>query len=67
MLNPKVFSYIADDTIIWEQNTLKMLAADGELMAYEYDGFLHPMDTLRDKSYLEEPWSKGRAPWKMWS
>ena len=66
VLNPKVLSYITDDTTIWEQDPLKMLAADGELMAYEHDGFWHPMDTLRDKYYLEDLWNSGRAPWKLW-
>jgi glucose-1-phosphate cytidylyltransferase len=42
------------------------LAQDGELMAFEHDGFWQPMDTLRDKHYLEELWAAGKAPWKKW-
>ena len=42
------------------------LAADGELMAYEHSGFWQPMDTLRDKTHLEELWAEGNAPWKTW-
>ena len=42
------------------------LAKQGELMAYEHSGFWQPMDTLRDKTYLEGLWEKGTAPWKTW-
>ena len=35
-------------------------------MAYQHGGFWQPMDTLRDKNLLEELWTKGRPPWKMW-
>ena len=55
------------DASIWEQEPLKKLAADGQLMAYEHQGFWQPMDTLRDKTYLEELWATGNAPWKVWS
>jgi glucose-1-phosphate cytidylyltransferase len=66
VLSPKVLPYIKDDATIWEQEPLMQLAADGELMAYEHQGFWQPMDTLRDKHLLEDLWAKGRAPWKMW-
>jgi glucose-1-phosphate cytidylyltransferase len=55
-----------DEHTIWEQDPLMGLAEDGELMAYEHHGFWQPMDTLRDKHFLEELWSTGRAPWKKW-
>jgi glucose-1-phosphate cytidylyltransferase len=45
---------------------LNHLAAQGELMAYEHKGFWQPMDTLRDKNYLETLWQSGSAPWKQW-
>ena len=66
VLNPQVLEYIQDDNSIWEQEPLMRLAADNELMAYEHHGFWQPMDTLRDKQYLEELWTSGRAPWKTW-
>ena len=50
---------------IWEQEPLEQLAEDGDLVAYRHDGFWQPMDTLRDKLYLEELWQDG-APWKCW-
>lgn len=66
VLTPKVFDYLIDDSTVWEQEPLKNLAADGELMAYEHHGFWQPMDTLRDKNLLEELWQTGKAPWKTW-
>ena len=66
VLSPKVLSYVKDDAIIWEQQPLMGLAEDGQLMAYEHEGFWQPMDTLRDKHHLEDLWSSGRAPWKKW-
>jgi glucose-1-phosphate cytidylyltransferase len=66
VLSPKVLDYIEDDSTSWEQDPLNQLAEDGELMAYKHNGFWQPMDTLRDKTYLEELWSAGKAPWKVW-
>jgi glucose-1-phosphate cytidylyltransferase len=66
VLSPKVINYLTDDATVWEQEPLRNLAADGELMAWQHRGFWQPMDTLRDKQYLEELWSAGRAPWKIW-
>lgn len=66
VLSPKVLPYIADDITSWEGQPLIQLAADGELAAFQHDGFWHPMDTLRDKTYLEELWQSGEAPWKQW-
>ncbi|VXB83010.1 Glucose-1-phosphate cytidylyltransferase [Pseudomonas sp. 8AS] len=66
VLTPKVLDYLTDDSTIWEQEPLMNLANDGQLMAYEHHGFWQPMDTLRDKNYLEELWESGKAPWKTW-
>lgn len=66
VLSPKVLDYIESDSTTWEQYPLNQLAEDGELMAYEHHGFWQPMDTLRDKTHLEELWSAGKAPWKVW-
>jgi glucose-1-phosphate cytidylyltransferase len=66
VLSPKVLDYITDDATIWEQEPLRALASDGELMAHQHRGFWQPMDTLRDKQHLEELWSDGEAPWKIW-
>ncbi|MEF7614724.1 glucose-1-phosphate cytidylyltransferase [Aquincola sp. MAHUQ-54] len=66
VLNPSVLGYLKDDTTVWEQDPLMQLAADGELMSYQHEGFWQPMDTLRDKHLLEELWAAGKAPWKNW-
>ena len=66
VMSPKVIDYFAEDATIWEQEPLRNLAMDGELMAYEHHGFWQPMDTLRDKQHLEELWSSGKAPWRVW-
>lgn len=66
VLSPKVLNLLEDDSTIWEQYPLNQLAESGELMAYEHHGFWQPMDTLRDKNYLEELWAQKKAPWKVW-
>ena len=65
-LSPKVLERISGDDCIWEQEPLRGLAMDNNLMAYIHKGFWHPMDTLRDKLYLQELWDKEKAPWKIW-
>ncbi len=66
VLSPKVLKRISGDDSTWEQEPLNGLAEDGQLMAFEHSGFWQPMDTLRDKNYLEELWSSGKALWKTW-
>ena len=67
VLNSKALDYIQGDNPIWEQEPLKKLAKDGELMSFKHEDFWQPMDTLRDKHYLEELWESEKAPWKLWS
>ncbi len=66
VLEPDVINLIADDTTVWEQQPLEKLAEMEQLCAYKHEGFWQPMDTLRDKNYLEELWNNGKAPWKVW-
>lgn len=66
VLEPGVLDYISDDSSVWEEEPMKNLASDGLLSAYKHYGFWQPMDTLRDKSYLEDIWNSGNAPWKVW-
>jgi glucose-1-phosphate cytidylyltransferase len=66
VVSPKVFDYIADDATIWEREPLERLAAANQVMVFRHRGFWHAMDTLRDKSHLEELWQSGAAPWKIW-
>ena len=67
VLSPRVLDYIDGDHTLWEREPLERLASDGQLSAYFHQGFWQPMDTLRDKNYLEELWNGGEAPWKKWS
>jgi glucose-1-phosphate cytidylyltransferase len=67
VFQPEVFNYLIDDSTILERLPLECLAADGELMAFNHDGFWQPMDTLRDKQMLESLWTSGKAPWKIWT
>lgn len=66
VLSPKVIDYIDGDDTLWEGEPLKRLANEGQLSAFMHKGFWHPMDTLRDKNYLEALWQSGKAPWKIW-
>ena len=66
VLEPAVIDRIEGDSTLWEQEPLKGLAADGQLMAYQHHGFWQPMDTLRDRNLLEDLWISGKAPWKVW-
>ena len=64
--DPRVLDYVDSDTTVWEREPLEGLARDDQLVAYRHRGYWQPMDTLRDKSVLEERWAAGDAPWKTW-
>jgi glucose-1-phosphate cytidylyltransferase len=66
VLEPEVLDTIEGDSTAWEREPLEHLAQAGQLSAYKHDGFWQPMDTLRDRTYLESLWSSGQAPWKVW-
>jgi len=66
VLSPSVIDLIDNDATTWEREPLEQLAQAGQLAAYAHTGFWQPMDTLRDKTLLEELWTSGKAPWKTW-
>ena len=66
VLSRKVIDLIRDDSTIWEREPLEKLAESGNLSSFKHDGFWQPMDTLRDRTQLEELWQRGKAPWKTW-
>ncbi len=66
VLSPKCIDLIDGDDTAWESTPLASLAAEGQLMSYEHRGFWQPMDTLREKTMLEDLWVAGRAPWRKW-
>ena len=66
VLEPGVFDYLTDDNCIFEQEPLRHLAEEGQLMSYQHKGFWQCMDTQREKMELEKLWDSGKAPWKIW-
>jgi len=66
VLSPKVIEYIDHDSDMWEQQPVERLASENNLLAYFHHGFWQPMDTLRDKQYLDDLWATNKAPWKLW-
>ena len=66
VLKPAVLDLIDGDACAWEDGPVRHLASQGQLAAWEHEGFWQPMDTLRDKTHLEELWASGKAPWKVW-
>jgi glucose-1-phosphate cytidylyltransferase len=66
VLNAKVLDYIDGDESSWERDPIERLARDGQMVGYRHFGFWSCMDTLREKNFLEELWSSGKAPWKVW-
>jgi len=62
----EVLDKIKDDSTILEKHVLSSLAKENQINAFRHDGFWQPMDTLRDKNYLQNLWATGNAPWKLW-
>ena len=66
LLSPAVGELIRGDETVWEREPMETLARSDELRAFVHPGFWHPMDTIRDRNFLEEQWATGAAPWKVW-
>ncbi|MDA7823681.1 glucose-1-phosphate cytidylyltransferase [Opitutales bacterium] len=66
VLNPKTLDLIESDNVSWEGHPLTTLAKQNQLASFKHDGFWQPMDTLREKTLLNDLWLKGKAPWKTW-
>lgn len=66
VMEPAFFNYLADENVQLEMGPYVQLAKDHQMSAYKHNGFWHSMDTMRDKTELEELWSSGHAPWKLW-
>jgi glucose-1-phosphate cytidylyltransferase len=62
----EIFNYLSGDDCILEREPLERLAAEGQLMAWEHNGFFYAMDTYREYEYLNDLWQKNQAPWKVW-
>ncbi len=66
VFEPGISRYLEDDQTILEREPLERLVVDGQLMAYRHPGFWQPMDTIRDRQFLESLWVEGNAPWRLW-
>ncbi len=66
VIEPKFLDYIADDKTILEREPMERVVKEGQITAYEHNGFWQPMDKLHDKMLLEGLWASGKAPWKVW-
>jgi glucose-1-phosphate cytidylyltransferase len=66
VLSPEIDGYIDGDDTVWEQEPMRTLAREGQLVSYRHSGFWQAMDTLRDRNHLEQLWSSGGAPWRRW-
>lgn len=66
VLQPEVFNYLTDDSCIFEQEPLRRLVTEGQLMSYIHEGFWQCMDNVREKSMLEKLLESNKAPWKKW-
>lgn len=66
VFNKEIFDYLGDGSEMLEQSPYEKLAQNGQMAAYKHFGFWSPMDTMRDKNYLEELWQSGNARWKIW-
>ena len=66
VLEPAVIDYIEDDATTWEFEPMRALASEGQLMSHLHRGFWQPMDTLRDRVFLEDRWKSGEAEWQLW-
>lgn len=66
VLEPEIFDYIDDDKTIWEYDSLRKIIRDKQLAGYKHGGFWKCMDTMREKTELENLWDQNRVPWKLW-
>lgn len=66
VFSTEIFNYLKDESTVLERSPLEKLSKDNQLMSYKHDGFWKCMDTLREKQTLENLWSTGEAPWKVW-
>lgn len=66
VMEPEVFNYLENEDEMLEEEPFSRLLGDKQINAYTHEGFWSPMDTIRDKQYLEKLWNSGNAPWKIW-
>jgi len=63
----EIFNYLDErEDLVLEQEPMRRLVSEGQMMVYEHDGFWQPMDTYRDYMLLNELYQKGKTPWVVW-
>ena len=67
MVSKKAIDYIENNETSWEKEPLEKISSKGQLVAFKHEGFWQPMDTIREKNYLEDLWLANKAPWRIWS
>jgi len=67
VLSPEVGAFLKDDSTVWEREPMETLSREGHVSAFKHEGFWHPMDTMFDRTELENHWASGHAPWKVWA
>ncbi|MDG2351297.1 MAG: glucose-1-phosphate cytidylyltransferase [Acidimicrobiales bacterium] len=66
IIEPQCLDHIEGDFISWEEEPVRKLVELGELRSYRHEGFWQPMDTIRDRNYLQNLWDSGSPPWRVW-
>ena len=66
--SPRLFDYLDDyEGLVFEQEPMRQLVSDQQIMVYKHDGFWQCMDTFRDYQMLNRLWNTDKAPWKTWA
>lgn len=63
VVSPRIAGYLTGDDCVWELEPLERLTNEGQLASFRHEGFWQPMDTVRDRDYLNQIWESGKAPW----
>ncbi|MGZ4974260.1 MAG: glucose-1-phosphate cytidylyltransferase, partial [Limisphaerales bacterium] len=65
--NREIFNQLENcETVMFEQQPIRTLASNGQVMAFNHDAFWQPMDTFSEYTLLNKLWADGKAPWKTW-
>ncbi len=66
VVSPAIFQDRINPGERFEEETVMRLARRDELNTYCHDGFWLPVETVRDRDYMQAIWDSGKIPWKQW-
>jgi len=66
VMEKRIGEFLSGDDCVLEKEPMSTLAAQGQVRAYQHDGFWQCMDTYREQQMLSGLWNAGQAPWKIW-